>query len=317
MPKKWERDAQRKRHNEHLERVRNMRSAVDNKMPKQPPKDRRREIEHQRYLVRVEKGNRLLLDRLGEALEGKNIDNELSYVQGYKSLAAVARRQQLHEITTENLRMLDRIRNTDPVYNVMEYELEAEKRDTILKGMSEFPDMYKPKYKINPRLQNLRRKYLEQSQSSGITIETMYDNRLSGHARTPSFRGSLDMMEKTIFEHPPQRSRESSIEKRNDSDISHLGRNGEYEKPRLSSAQSSSKPLSDLYRPSGAITPPEQPSPKMVARTPPKFSYQGGRKPAVARDAVTRGESFGPLPTFSGHGSGKGQTVLEYTITDA
>jgi hypothetical protein len=45
MPKSWEKVAQQKRHREHLRRMRDMKSSVDDKPPRQLPKNNKKEIE--------------------------------------------------------------------------------------------------------------------------------------------------------------------------------------------------------------------------------------------------------------------------------
>jgi hypothetical protein len=53
------------------------------------------------------------LDRLGKAMENKNIDNECHAVVPYAALGAKAnRRKKLFKITNDNYRLLDRIQKT-------------------------------------------------------------------------------------------------------------------------------------------------------------------------------------------------------------
>lgn len=94
MPKQWEREAQRKKYEDHLRRMETMKPFIDDRAPKRMLLDSKKLNERvivfiavlceillngsdfqERYLARVEKGNRLLLDRLGQAMQAHNLDN--------------------------------------------------------------------------------------------------------------------------------------------------------------------------------------------------------------------------------------------------
>jgi hypothetical protein len=152
MPKKWERDAQRKRHNEHLQRIRDMQPTVDDKAPKERPRDNRKQIERDRVLAVVERDNRLLLDRLGKAMEAKNIDNFIAPVK-FTSVQEENRKKELRRVTADNLRLLNRIQNVEPMYRALEWERDAELRDRYLATMTEFPEYFVPKYSPSKQLQ--------------------------------------------------------------------------------------------------------------------------------------------------------------------
>ena len=145
MPSKWLRDAQAKHHNEHMERIRNMQPVVDNKKPRELPMSGKKEIERRRFRDKVEMGNRLLLDRLGKALERKNIDTERKAVK-FNSLEQGKKKLELKRVTMENQLLLNRIQFAQPMYDHNQWERDAEHREFYLKNMTEFPENYVPSY---------------------------------------------------------------------------------------------------------------------------------------------------------------------------
>ena len=143
MPSKWVRDAQSKHHNEHMERIKNMQPVVDNKKPRELPMSGKKEIERRQFRNKIEKGNRLLLDRLGKALERKNIDNERKAIK-FNSLEQGKKKLELKRVTMENQLLLNRIQFAQPMYNHHQWERDAEHREFYLKNMTEFPELYCP-----------------------------------------------------------------------------------------------------------------------------------------------------------------------------
>lgn len=91
----------------------------------------------------IEFDNRLLLDRLGEAMSKKNIDNDLK-TKPFTSYIELQRKRELKKITSENQKLLQRIQTTVPSYHVDEWERDAEKRVEYLRNMTEFPDYFVP-----------------------------------------------------------------------------------------------------------------------------------------------------------------------------
>jgi len=143
MPSKWLRDAQAKLHNEHMERIRQMQPVVDNKKPRELPMSGKKEIERRMFRDKVDKGNRLLLDRLGKALERKNIDNERKAIK-FNSLEQGKKKLELKRVTMENQLLLNRIQFAQPMYDHNQWERDAEHREFYLKNMTEFPELYCP-----------------------------------------------------------------------------------------------------------------------------------------------------------------------------
>ena len=118
-------------------------------------------------MAAVERDNRLLLDRLGKAMDSHNIDNFMEPVK-FASVQAENRKNELRRITADNLRLLNRIQNTDPVYKAIEWERDAEQREKYLASMSEFPEMFVPKYTPSKQFQRAKTKFHEVVASSPL-----------------------------------------------------------------------------------------------------------------------------------------------------
>ncbi len=122
-----------------------MQPVVDNKKPRELPMSGKKEIERRRFRDKVEQGNRLLLDRLGKALDRKNIDNERKAIK-FNSLEQGKKKLELKRVTMENQLLLNRIQFAQPMYDHNQWERDAEHREFYLKNMTEFPEMYCPHY---------------------------------------------------------------------------------------------------------------------------------------------------------------------------
>jgi hypothetical protein len=73
----------------------------------------------------------------------KNIDNELKPTH-FISYIELQRKKEMVRVTTENRLLLDRIRKTQPTYNHLQWEQDAEKRVEYLRTMTQFPDLFVP-----------------------------------------------------------------------------------------------------------------------------------------------------------------------------
>jgi len=153
MPQKWYKEMMKQRHQEHVQRMKDMQSTVDNKTPRELPVSLKKEIERRKFQEKIEAENRLVLDRLAKAMAKKNIDND-SPRSGFPSLTEVQRRLELHKISVENRDMLSRIQSVEPSCNRLEWERASLEREKTLRNMTEFPDYYVPKYK--PRVRVIR-----------------------------------------------------------------------------------------------------------------------------------------------------------------
>lgn len=102
-----------------------------------------------RITAEIEKNNRLLLDRLGQALETKNIDNTNKFYaqklvllhQRHSALSGKAQIE-LAKSMCDNKSLLKRIENVEPNYKFHEYEADELMHLQYLRTTSEFPQAY-------------------------------------------------------------------------------------------------------------------------------------------------------------------------------
>ena len=173
MPSRWLRDLQQKHHREHLDRLKKMQPVVDSGPPRELPLSGKKEIERKRFREKVEKGNRALLDRLGKAMEYKNIDNERHDKIKFRSLQEGLKKVELARVTMENQLILQRIQTAIPAYDHNEWEREAEHREFFLRNMTEYPERYVPHYPP------LRKKFLEEQAKKKEEEESKRANKRS------------------------------------------------------------------------------------------------------------------------------------------
>lgn len=103
-------------------------------------------VQKRQYAI-IEKNNRLLLERLAETMQKKRIDNENKNATRYKrSLGDTGKRMELTKITAENYRLLKKIQEIEPTYNITKWEEDNRRREQYLKNMTEFPDQYATGY---------------------------------------------------------------------------------------------------------------------------------------------------------------------------
>jgi hypothetical protein len=87
---------------------------------------------------KIEDENRLILDRLGKAMQYKNIDNEYEQ-KGFSSLLETEKKKTMQRVARDNKRLLKSIQNTEPVYNSALWKRESEVHDEYLRNMTDFP----------------------------------------------------------------------------------------------------------------------------------------------------------------------------------
>lgn len=112
----------------------------------------------------MEKGNRLLLDRLAVAMEKKNIDNDNDC--HFHSLMAENQRKALRKVQIENDRLLHKIRTTDPVYKSVEWEREEHKREHYRRNLTNYPELYVSNLKSSKQLQRAQKYCADKMASS-------------------------------------------------------------------------------------------------------------------------------------------------------
>jgi hypothetical protein len=84
-------------------------------------------------------------------MQQKTIDNESKHAKFGKSLMQTSRRLELHRITQENQRLLQRIQEVEPIYNHLDWEEEAKQRAMYVKNMSDFRE-YVPPQRVETKL---------------------------------------------------------------------------------------------------------------------------------------------------------------------
>jgi hypothetical protein len=108
-------------YNKHLDRIKNIKSKIDNTQPKKHPFTKKFQIEKTIEKKRLENENKIICNRILKSREKSRIDNKLSDVtQRFKMF-----KQQIfyhkHKITIdklnrENHKLLERLVNVEPVY---------------------------------------------------------------------------------------------------------------------------------------------------------------------------------------------------------
>lgn len=99
--------------------------------------------------------NNLMLKRLVKAVRVKSIDNEIHgsvemHRKFNREIAQHKRRMHLQKITRENNDLLKRIQSVEPCYSRNEWDEDARRNEHHRKGMSMYPEHYKPAYVKSP-----------------------------------------------------------------------------------------------------------------------------------------------------------------------
>lgn len=148
MPlKQWQKKNLRADLENHTKRMRDIRPMVDNSAPRKPSTSNKKELDRKRQYAVIERNNRLLLERLAECMMKKRIDNENTSASKFKrSLGDTGKRQELAKITAENYRLLKKIQDIEPTYNIAKWEDDSRQREIYLRNMTEFPQQYESGY---------------------------------------------------------------------------------------------------------------------------------------------------------------------------
>jgi hypothetical protein len=107
---------------QHLDRVKNMKTNIDNLEPKKHPFTNKFSIEKSIEKKRLEMENRIICERILKSGQQSRIDNKLSpsviSYQKFKEQIYIHKQKLLiKKINTENHKLLERIINVEPVYN--------------------------------------------------------------------------------------------------------------------------------------------------------------------------------------------------------
>lgn len=88
-----------------------------------------------------------MLERLAKAVQNSSIDNEIHksvemHARFKKQLVLTKKRIEMQKLTEENHRILRRIQEVPPVYNHLEWEQDAKRKERIKRAMALYPEYY-------------------------------------------------------------------------------------------------------------------------------------------------------------------------------
>lgn len=138
LSKKWD----EKNHEIHMKKLNDMKSTIDAKRPASFAHLKRRAKKEQmledRY-TEIERENRILLEKMSQIMQNKNIKARITKPIQKKSLNNESRKRQLIQITMENQALLKRLQDKQSSYNVVRWEEDRKTTEKRLKNMCEFP----------------------------------------------------------------------------------------------------------------------------------------------------------------------------------
>lgn len=88
-----------------------------------------------------------MLERLAKVVQKTSIDNEIHksvemHARFKKQLLLTKKRIAMQKLTDDNHRILKRIQEVPPVYNHLEWEEDARRKDRIKRAMALYPEFY-------------------------------------------------------------------------------------------------------------------------------------------------------------------------------
>mmetsp|Transcript_13447 Transcript_13447/g.24054 ORF Transcript_13447/g.24054 Transcript_13447/m.24054 type:complete len:219 (-) Transcript_13447:8-664(-) len=153
----------------HRDRLQTMKPAIDNKPPKKPThltNNKKREQMLEDRFIRIERENRMLLERMSSIMQKKGLDNDSRRHQ-VKSLNKSYRKKELQRITQENQNILRRIQHSEPNYSYMQWEEDRRNHEQYMKNICEYPYQKQKKQK-NSKKQKKKRQGMNNSRSGLI-----------------------------------------------------------------------------------------------------------------------------------------------------
>ena len=92
------------------------------------------------HYAKIERENRLLLEKMSGIMQGKHgLDNRNDTQKYTKSLNKPFRKAQLQKITAENQAILRRIQTREPTYNHLQWEEERRHNEQLIRNICEYP----------------------------------------------------------------------------------------------------------------------------------------------------------------------------------
>lgn len=88
-----------------------------------------------------------MLERLAKVVQNTSIDNEIHksvemHARFKKQLILTKKRINMQKLTDDNHRILKRIQEVPPVYNHLEWEEDARRKEHIKRAMALYPEYY-------------------------------------------------------------------------------------------------------------------------------------------------------------------------------
>lgn len=95
-------------------------------------------MKEDRY-AEIERGNRILLEKMSTIMQGEKLDNKNQSIAYSHSLNKGQRKRELQRITSENQAILRRIQMREPTYDHLQWEEDAKKNERYAANIREFP----------------------------------------------------------------------------------------------------------------------------------------------------------------------------------
>lgn len=126
----------------HRSKLFTIKSAIDNSEPHRPSHLRKNmkkeQMKEDRY-AEIERGNRILLEKMSTIMQGEKLDNKNQSIAYSHSLNKGQRKRELQRITSENQAILRRIQMREPTYDHLQWEEDAKKNERYAANIREFP----------------------------------------------------------------------------------------------------------------------------------------------------------------------------------
>jgi len=163
LQKRWDRTY----YNEHINRLKSVKSMVDTKAPQtyvhMHLKLKKLQLEEERMST-IERDNRLLLEKMSQIIRTRGrVDNRNYY--SYKSLNHEKRQRELARVTRENQKILQKITGKEAEYSHQKLEADWKKHEQMMDNIARYPKNWW-------KLVEKQRKYkMENRSQSGVTLK--------------------------------------------------------------------------------------------------------------------------------------------------
>jgi len=163
---------------QHVDRLKKMAPTINSGPPHKRPNSDKWEQDKRREFLAIEYDNKLMLERLAKAIQGKGIDNKIhnsvKFHQEFKrKLAQQTKRERLAKLTRENKKLLRSIQEVAPAYNHIEWEESYKRNEHIKRTMALYPEYYERLDKEEAKKKELK---MRQSMMTSQDYETLDDS---------------------------------------------------------------------------------------------------------------------------------------------